>query len=52
MKQCAVSYANVQGYECLVAKFRNSSVLEEAEGCRPTLFWSGGSAPSSAMVDE
>jgi len=52
MKPCAVSYANVQGFECLVAKFRNSSILEEAEGCRPTLFWSEESAPSSAMVGE
>jgi hypothetical protein len=52
MKPCAVSYANVQGFECLIAKFRNSSILEEAEGCRPTLFWSDESAPSSAMVGE
>jgi hypothetical protein len=52
MKPCAVSYANVQGFECLVAKFRNSSILEEADGCRPTLFWSDESAPSSAMVGE
>jgi hypothetical protein len=52
MKPCAVSYANVQGYECLVAKFRNSSILEEAEGCRPTLFWSDESAPSVGMVGE
>ena len=52
MKPCAVSYANVQGYECLVAKFRNSSILEEADGCRPTLFWSDESAPSSAMVGQ
>jgi hypothetical protein len=52
MKPCAVSYANVQGFECLLAKFRNSSILEEAEGCRPKLFWSDESAPSSAMVGE
>jgi hypothetical protein len=52
LKPCAVSYANVQGFECLVAKFRNSSILEEAEGCRPKLFWSIESASSSAMVGE
>ena len=51
-KPCAVSYANVQGFECLVAKFRNSSILEEAEGCRPKLFWSDESAPSQCMVGE
>lgn len=52
MKPCAVSYANVQGFECLVAKFRNSSILEEAEGCRPKLFWSDETAPSSGIVGQ
>jgi hypothetical protein len=52
MKPCAVSYANVQGWECLVAKFRNSSILEEADGCRPALFWSDESAPSPTMIGE
>lgn len=44
LRPCAVSYANTQGYECLVAKFRNSSILEEAKPCRPVLFWSVDSA--------
>jgi len=52
MKPCAVSYANVQGTECVIAKFRNSSILEEAEGCRPKLFWSDESAPAPYMVGE
>jgi len=44
LRPCAVSYANTQGYECLVAKFRNSSILEEAKACRPVLFWTHESA--------
>ena len=44
LRPCAVSYANTQGYECLVAKFRNSSILEEAKPCRPVLFWTSDSA--------
>ena len=44
LRPCAVSYANTQGYECLVAKFRNSSILEEAKPCRPLLFWTEESA--------
>ena len=44
LRPCAVSYANTQGYECLVAKFRNSSILEEAKPCRPLLFWTEDSA--------
>jgi hypothetical protein len=44
LRPCAVSYANTQGYECLVAKFRNSSILEEAKSCRPLLFWTEESA--------
>lgn len=44
LRPCAVSYANTQGYECLVAKFRNSSILDEAKPCRPLLFWTNSSA--------
>lgn len=44
LRPCAVSYANTQGYECLVAKFRNSSILDEAKPCRPLLFWTRSSA--------
>lgn len=44
LRPCAVSYANTQGFECLVAKFRNSSILDEAKPCRPLLFWSVESA--------
>jgi hypothetical protein len=47
LRPCAVSYANTQGYECLVAKFRNSSILDEAKPCRPLLFWTAASAGSN-----
>jgi hypothetical protein len=34
-KVAEVSYATIQGKDCLVQKFRNSSVMEEYEGYRP-----------------
>lgn len=43
-KPLTVSYANVQGYECLVAKFRNSSIRDEAPNRRPKLCRSLGTA--------
>ncbi|KAL1304393.1 hypothetical protein AAFC00_003393 [Neodothiora populina] len=39
-KTCEVSYATIQGQDCLVAKFRNSSVMLEWEGFRPKVFYS------------
>lgn len=39
-KSCEVSYATIQGQDCLVAKFRNSSVMQEWEGYRPKVFYS------------
>jgi hypothetical protein len=50
LRPCAVSYANTQGYECLVAKFRNSSILEEAKACRPLLFWTTESAKETPAL--
>lgn len=47
LRPCAVSYANTQGWDCLVAKFRNSSILDEAKPCRPLLFWTVLSAANS-----
>jgi hypothetical protein len=38
------------GYECLVAKFRNSSILEEAKACRPLLFWTTESAKETPTL--
>lgn len=37
-----MSYANVQGKEALIEKFRNSTVLEEEESFRPKVFYSSG----------
>lgn len=49
-KPCDVSYANIQGFECLVAKFRNSSILDEAANCRPKLFYTEETAPSEDLI--
>ncbi|KAK5126206.1 hypothetical protein LTR16_003096 [Cryomyces antarcticus] len=37
-KVAEVSYATIQGKDCLVAKFRNSSVMQEYHGFRPKIF--------------
>lgn len=52
LRGMAVSYANTQGWDCLVAKFRNSAILDEAPGCRPKLFWSAETAPTPAHVGQ
>ncbi|THZ09031.1 hypothetical protein D6C95_01406 [Aureobasidium pullulans] len=38
-KRCEVSYATIQGIDCLLAKFRNSVIMEEAASCRPKLWY-------------
>ncbi|KAI4719938.1 hypothetical protein E4T48_03793 [Aureobasidium sp. EXF-10727] len=39
MKKCEVSYATIQGIDCLLAKFRNSVVMEENPRYRPKLWY-------------
>ncbi|KAI8393415.1 RNA recognition motif 2-domain-containing protein [Radiomyces spectabilis] len=41
-KRCALSYANIQGKEALIEKFKNSNVMEEDESYRPKIFCSSG----------
>lgn len=41
-KRCSLSYANIQGKEALVEKFRNSTVMDEPPSYRPMLFYSSG----------
>lgn len=41
-KICDISYANIQGKECLVEKFRNSSVMDQNPAYRPRVFYSEG----------
>ncbi|PMD43807.1 hypothetical protein L207DRAFT_631842 [Hyaloscypha variabilis F] len=38
-KRAEVSYATIQGRDCLIQKFRNSSVMLEPETARPKLFY-------------
>jgi RNA recognition motif-containing protein len=38
-KRCEVSYATIQGIDCLLAKFRNSVVMEEYSAFRPKLWY-------------
>ncbi|ORZ33627.1 RNA recognition motif 2-domain-containing protein, partial [Catenaria anguillulae PL171] len=41
-KVCMLSYANIQGRQALIDKFRNSSVMDEHPSYRPKLFWTNG----------
>ncbi|OAP57072.1 hypothetical protein AYL99_09185 [Fonsecaea erecta] len=49
-KIAEVSYATIQGKDCLVQKFRNSSVMLEHPGFRPKLFVAGNTP--NAGVEE
>ena len=41
-KICDISYANIQGKESLIEKFRNSCVMDEDPSYRPKIFHSSG----------
>ncbi|KAF9451940.1 hypothetical protein P691DRAFT_662059 [Macrolepiota fuliginosa MF-IS2] len=41
-KVLQMSYANYQGKEALVEKFKNSCIMDEREEWRPKIFYSGG----------
>ncbi|CAL1708250.1 unnamed protein product [Somion occarium] len=41
-KVLQMSYANYQGKEALVEKFKNSCIMDERESWRPKIFWSSG----------
>ncbi|RKP25121.1 RNA recognition motif 2-domain-containing protein [Syncephalis pseudoplumigaleata] len=41
-KICRISYANIQGKQSLIDKFRNSSVMEKDASYRPKIFYSYG----------
>ncbi|TDZ18328.1 Meiosis protein mei2 [Colletotrichum orbiculare MAFF 240422] len=52
-KVAEISYATIQGKDCLVQKFRNSSVMLEAAHYRPKLFYtSNGPLPELAGEEE
>ncbi|KAM7199103.1 RNA recognition motif 2 domain containing protein [Naviculisporaceae sp. PSN 640] len=52
-KVAEISYATIQGKDCLVQKFRNSSVMLEAEHYRPKLYYTlNGPRPDLAGQEE
>ncbi|KAK5663908.1 hypothetical protein OQA88_119 [Cercophora sp. LCS_1] len=52
-KVAEVSYATIQGKDCLVQKFRNSSVMLEAPHYRPKLYYTcNGPKPDKAGEEE
>ncbi|KXX78660.1 Meiosis protein mei2 [Madurella mycetomatis] len=52
-KVAEISYATIQGKDCLVQKFRNSSVMLEAPHYRPKLYFtSNGPRPEFAGQEE
>ena len=46
-----VSYATIQGQDCLIQKFRNSSVMQEFPGFRPKLWYSEDDLDTPANKD-
>ncbi|KAI1501302.1 RNA recognition motif 2-domain-containing protein [Biscogniauxia marginata] len=52
-KVAEISYATIQGKDCLVQKFRNSSVMLEASHYRPKLYYTlNGPCPDLAGSEE
>ncbi|EGP84883.1 uncharacterized protein MYCGRDRAFT_94937 [Zymoseptoria tritici IPO323] len=51
-KESAVAYATVQGIDCLIEKFRNSSVMDECPTYRPKLWFIAADAPNPSMVGQ
>ncbi|ERT01476.1 hypothetical protein HMPREF1624_02725 [Sporothrix schenckii ATCC 58251] len=52
-KIAEISYATIQGRDCLVQKFRNSSVMLESPHYRPKLYYTiGGTNPELAGREE
>jgi hypothetical protein len=43
-KRAQISYATIQGYDCLIEKFRNSSIMDEYAEFRPKIWWTKFSA--------
>ena len=49
-RKVELSYATVQGYDCLVEKFRNSAIMSEYKDYRPKLWHSHLNAPTWDVV--
>ena len=49
-KRFEASYATIQGLDCLIEKFRNSSVMSENPDYRPMLWYTSMDAPSPQYV--
>jgi hypothetical protein len=45
-----MAYATNQGQDCVIEKFRNSSIMCEYPGYRPKLFWSEEDAPQEDYI--
>ncbi|KAF2172753.1 hypothetical protein M409DRAFT_16718 [Zasmidium cellare ATCC 36951] len=45
-----VSYATIQGYDCLIEKFRNSAIMDECPGYRPKIFYTFLDAKTDDLV--
>ncbi|KAK5121941.1 hypothetical protein LTR85_004513 [Meristemomyces frigidus] len=45
-----LSYATVQGFDCLVEKFRNSAIMSEYKDYRPKLWYTPQTAPEPSLI--
>ena len=49
-KIAQISYATIQGIDCLIEKFRNSAVMDEFPDYRPKLIYTEESAPDKSLI--
>lgn len=49
-RMAEIAYATVQGYDCVVEKFRNSAIMKEWKGFRPMLWYTVDTAPDPSMI--
>ncbi|KAI9220495.1 RNA recognition motif 2-domain-containing protein, partial [Blastocladiella britannica] len=49
-KVCMLSYANIQGRQALIDKFRNSAVMDEHASYRPKIFATEGPVAGTEQV--
>ncbi|KAI5365064.1 Putative mei2-like RNA recognition, RNA-binding domain superfamily [Septoria linicola] len=45
-----ISYATIQGIDCLTEKFRNSAIMSEFPDYRPKLWYTAADAPSQHLI--
>ncbi|KAF1822665.1 uncharacterized protein K489DRAFT_213653 [Dissoconium aciculare CBS 342.82] len=51
-KRAQISYATIQGFDCLIEKFRNSSIMDEYAEFRPKIWWTKFAAEAEGKPEK